>query len=206
MAGRRGSVSHDGSVTPGSKAERLAAIADAIRAHRGCGSEPCETCTNPVPGEGAADAAVVIVGEAPGAAEDAAGRPFVGRAGGMLDGLLADAGIGRAEVFITNVLKARPPGNRDPRRDEVEHAWPWLRAQLEVIEPALIAPLGRHALRRFAPELAIAEVHGQAVEASGRRLFPLYHPAAAIYNRSLLPTLQADARRLGALVRETDRR
>jgi uracil-DNA glycosylase family 4 len=191
-------VRHDGRVT---KARRLEKIAEEIRAHRGCGFEPCETCTNPVPGEGAPDAAIVVVGEAPGAAEDAAGRPFVGRAGKLLDGLLEEAGLVRADVFITNVLKARPPKNRDPRTDEVEHSWPWLRAQLDVIEPELLVPLGRHALRRFAPDLKIAEVHGTAVEAGGVRLFPLYHPAAAIYNQSLRETLRADARRLGETVR-----
>lgn len=184
------------------KAKRLEKIAAEIRAHRGCGFEPCETCTNPVPGEGSPDASIVIVGEAPGAAEDTAGRPFVGRAGKLLDGLLEEAGVVRADVFITNVLKARPPKNRDPRADEVEHSWPWLRAQLEVIEPELLVPLGRHALRRFAPDLKIADVHGTAVEAGGLRLFPLYHPAAAIYNQSLRETLREDARRLGETLRD----
>jgi uracil-DNA glycosylase family 4 len=183
--------------------ERLDAIADEIRAHRGCGFEPCETCTHPVPGEGSATASIVIVGEAPGKNEDEAGRPFVGRAGKLLDELLGAAQIDRGEVFITNILKARPPGNRDPKTPEVEHSWPWLAAQLAVIEPLLVVPLGRHALRRFAPDAKIAEVHGTVLEAGGRRLFPLYHPAAAIYNRSLRATLDEDARRLGATVRQT---
>lgn len=182
-------------------AAALEAIADDIRNHLPCGSEPCETCTNLVPGEGPPDARVMIVGEAPGAGEDRAGRPFVGSAGKLLDRLLADAGLAREEVFVTNVLKARPPGNRDPRADEVEHNWPWLRAQLEVVQPDLLVPLGRHALRRFAPELKISEVHGRPVDAGELRLFPLYHPAAALHNQSLRGTLHDDARRLGEALR-----
>jgi DNA polymerase len=185
------------------KQDRLEAIAQEILAHRPCGFECCETAANLVPGEGAPDAAIVVVGEAPGANEDREGRPFVGLAGRSLDKLLAEAGLERGEVFITNVVKGRPPGNRDPKADEVAHSWPWLEAQLEVIEPELVVPLGRHALRRFAPELKIGEVHGTAVQAGGRRLFPLYHPAAALHNRSLQDTLAEDARRLGEHLRQT---
>lgn len=170
-------------------------IAAEIRAHRDCVSEPCATCTQLVPGEGPADASVVIVGEAPGAREDATGRPFVGSAGKLLDGLLAEAGLARADVFITNVVKARPPGNRDPRAAEVAHHRPWLDAQLAIIRPQLIVPLGRHALKHFDPSAAIGEVHGTRL---GERLFPLYHPAAALHNPGLRETLRADARALGA--------
>lgn len=178
-------------------------LADEIRAHRsaGCGFEPCETCTNLVPGEGAADARVVVVGEAPGAREDASGRPFVGPSGKLLEGLLAAAGLDRDAVFITNVFKARPPGNRDPRADEVAHHRPWLEAQLGLIEPALIVPLGRHALKHFAPTAQIGAVHGTRVAG---RLFPLYHPAAALHNPRLRETLLADARALGATLRDAD--
>jgi uracil-DNA glycosylase len=188
------------------RAQRLEAIAEEIRGHRPCGFECCEAATNLVPGEGDPDAAIVIVGEAPGASEDKQGRPFVGQAGRMLAALLEEAGLRREDVFITNVVKGRPPGNRDPRTDEVAHSWPWLEAQLAVIEPRLVVPLGRHALRRFAPELKIGEVHGQAVEAEGRTLFPLYHPAAALHNRSLQATLQEDARRLGEHLGQPARR
>ncbi|MBI5104147.1 MAG: uracil-DNA glycosylase [Solirubrobacterales bacterium] len=150
-----------------------------------------------VPGEGPATASVVIVGEAPGAKEDQQGRPFVGNAGRLLDKLLAEAGMERDDVYITNVVKARPPGNRDPRKDEVAHHWPWLERQLELIRPALLVPLGRHALARFAPEARISEVHGTVLEAEGRRLFPLYHPAAALHNPGLREQLVEDARALG---------
>lgn len=181
-----------------SAAQRLEEIADEIRTHIPCGSEPCETCTNFVPGEGNPDAAVVIVGEAPGAQEDRTGRPFVGNAGKLLDALLEEAGLRREDVFITNVVKARPPGNRDPRAAEVAHHRPWLEAQLAAIRPKLIVPLGRHALRHFAPDAKIGEVHGTLV---GDGLFPLYHPAAALHNPRLRETLREDARALGAALR-----
>ena len=181
-------------------ASRLEAIAGEITRHTGCGQEPCETATRLVPGEGHSEAAVVIVGEAPGANEDASGRPFVGAAGKLLDQLLGEAGLRREDVFITNVVKARPPGNRDPRPAEIEHHRPWLSAQLDVIGPRLVVPLGRHALRHFAPDATIADVHGTVIERDGRRLFPWYHPAAALYNPGLRPTLFADARALAEVL------
>ncbi|HEY8583648.1 MAG TPA: uracil-DNA glycosylase [Capillimicrobium sp.] len=177
----------------------LEEIADEIRGHVPCGFEICEQATNLVPGEGSADAEIVVVGEAPGAREDQSGRPFVGNAGKLLDGLLEEAGLAREQVFITNVVKARPPGNRDPKAPEVAHHRPWLEAQLEVVKPRLIVPLGRHALKHFAPDAQISQVHGTLV---GDDLFPLYHPAAALHNPRLRETLLADARALGAALAE----
>ncbi len=181
---------------------RLDAIARELFDHLPCPSEPCATCTQLVAGEGSPTADVVILGEAPGANEDRTGRPFVGAAGHQLDGVLEAAGLVRADVFITNIVKARPPGNRDPKPAEVAHHWPWLEAQLEVLQPKLIVPLGRHALGRFAPKSdRISEVHGTVLERDGRRLFPLYHPAAALHNPALRDTLAADARALGDVLR-----
>ena len=154
-----------------------------------------------MPGEGPADAAVMVVGEAPGRFEDELGRPFVGRAGQLLDELLAEAGLARDEVFITNVVKARPPGNRDPTKAEVAHWMPVLEAQLALVSPKLIVPLGRHALAHFAPAAKIGEAHGRALVERGRELFPLYHPAAALRSTKLRETLFADARALGELAR-----
>jgi DNA polymerase len=168
-----------------------------IRSHRGCGFEPCETATNMVPGEGSPTAEVMIVGEAPGASEDKQGRPFVGRAGKLLDELLGEAGLEREQVYITNVVKARPPGNRDPRADEVAHCMPWLEAQLALIQPRLVVPLGRHALAHFTDSAKISEVHGSLVIERERALFPMYHPAAALHNQKLRATLREDARKLG---------
>jgi uracil-DNA glycosylase len=175
---------------------RLDAIASEIRDHVPCGFAICEEATNLVPGEGSAAAPVVIVGEAPGASEDKQGRPFVGRAGRLLDQLLEEAGLARDAVFITNVVKARPPNNRDPRADEVAHHLPWLEAQLEVIGPRLLVPLGRHALTRFAPDAKISAEHGRVLQRDGRTLFPMFHPAAALHNQGLRETLFADARAL----------
>jgi uracil-DNA glycosylase len=176
--------------------ETLESIAEHIRTHRPCGFEPCETCTNFVPGEGPAPAAVMIVGEAPGAYEDEQGRPFVGRAGRLLDELLEAAGLDRTTVFITNVLKARPPGNRDPKPGEIAHSMPWLQAQLAVVQPRLLVPLGRHALAHFAPGEKISEVHGTLVTVGERRLFPLYHLAAALRSTGLRQAAFDDARAL----------
>jgi uracil-DNA glycosylase len=174
----------------------LDALHEEIRTHGGCGFEPCETATNMVPGEGSATAEVMLVGEAPGASEDKQGRPFVGRAGKLLDELLAVAGLERADVYITNVVKARPPKNRDPRADEVAHCLPWLEQQLALIRPRLVIPLGRHALAHFAPDAKISQAHGQLVLARDRALLPWYHPAAALHAKGLRETLFEDARGL----------
>jgi uracil-DNA glycosylase family 4 len=173
-----------------------------IRSHGGCGFEPCEAATNMVPGEGSPTAEVMIVGEAPGASEDKQGRPFVGRAGKLLDELLAAASLEREQVYITNVVKARPPKNRDPRADEVAHHMPWLETQLALIQPRLVVPLGRHALAHFTDAAKISEVHGTLVIERNRALFPMYHPAAALHNQSLRNTLFDDARALAAALDE----
>ena len=153
-----------------------------------------------VPGEGSPTARVMLVGEAPGATEDELGRPFVGRAGRLLDELLGAAGLERAAVYITNVVKARPPGNRDPRADEVAHHMPWLEAELALVQPQLVVPLGRHALAHFVSGAKISEVHGRERTERGRALFPLYHPAAALRSTALRATLFEDARALGTAI------
>jgi uracil-DNA glycosylase len=183
-------------------ADPLLLLRDEILAHTGCGFEPCTTASRMVPGEGNPAARVMFVGEAPGATEDELGRPFVGRAGKLLGELLAEAGLVREDVWITNVVKARPPSNRDPRAPEVAHCMPWLERELSIIDPARVVPLGRHALKHFAPDARIGEVHGTVLAVGGRELFPLYHPAAAMYNQTLRATLFADARALGDRLRE----
>ncbi len=177
----------------------LLTLREEILAHGGCGFEPCMTASRMVPGEGNPAAHVMFVGEAPGATEDELGRPFVGRAGKLLDELLAEAGLVRADVWITNVVKARPPTNRDPKPAEIAHCMPWLQRERELIAPRFVVPLGRHALKHFAPAAKIAEVHGQLLDGW---LFPLYHPAAAMYNQTLKATLFEDARTLGDRLRE----
>ena len=151
-----------------------------------------------VPGEGDQGAEVMLVGEAPGASEDELGRPFVGRAGRLLDELLAAAGLRRDEVYITNVVKARPPGNRDPKASEVAHWMPWLEAELALVRPRVVVPLGRHALAHFSDGARISEVHGRVLSERGRTLFPLYHPAAGLRSTKLRAALFEDARALGS--------
>jgi uracil-DNA glycosylase len=176
--------------------DSLDSLHEEIRTHTGCGFEICESATNIVPGEGDHQADVMLVGEAPGASEDEQGRPFVGRAGKLLDELLAEAGLARDDVFITNVVKARPPGNRDPKPAEVAHYLPWLERQLALIGPTVVIPLGRHALAHFAPGRKITEVHGRLLVAGDRQLVPWLHPAAGLRGRGLREALFQDARAL----------
>jgi len=145
-----------------------------------------------VPGEGNPDAAVMFIGEAPGKNEDLTGRPFVGAAGKFLDELLLSIGMQREDVFITSILKYRPPNNRDPRPAEKEAFWPYLLAQIEAIQPKLIVALGRHGANCFLPDLVISQEHGRIQDWNGRKLLPLYHPAAALYNGSLRQTIADD--------------
>ena len=180
--------------------DALDTLNEEIRTHTGCGFEICESATNIVPGEGSPTADVLLVGEAPGASEDKQGRPFVGRSGKLLDQLLAEAGLVRDDVFITNVVKARPPGNRDPKADEVAHYLPWLEQQLALIAPSVVIPVGRHALAHFAPGRKITEVHGELIVERDRRLVPWLHPAAALRNQSLRETLVQDARALPGIL------
>jgi uracil-DNA glycosylase family 4 len=180
--------------------DSLEALHEAIRLHDGCGFEPCETATQMVPGEGSPDAEVMLLGEAPGAREDEAGRPFVGRSGRLLDELLAEAGLDRAAVYITNVVKARPPRNRDPRAAEVAHWMPWLELQLALVQPRLVIPLGRHALAHFDAHAKISQVHGRLIADRRPALVPWYHPAAALRSAGLREALFADARALPLLL------
>jgi DNA polymerase len=187
-------------------APSLEALAEEIRVHGGCGYEPCETCTNMVPGEGPDTAELMLVGEAPGASEDREGRPFVGAAGRLLTQLLErDAGLRRADVFITNVVKARPPGNRDPRPDEILHHWPWLEAQVRLLRPRLIVTLGRHAGATFLPDLKITRDHGRVREHEGLRFYPVLHPAAALRSDDAKAALREDFGRLVQVLAEAPR-
>lgn len=182
--------------TPNRVALELASVARDAATCTACGLSA--TRTQVVPGEGSPTAALVFVGEAPGAREDLAGRPFVGAAGRLLDDLLASIGLRREEVFILNTVKCRPPENRNPQRSEIAACAPLLSRQLQALQPRVIATLGRHALAVFAPSAKIAEVHGRPYAQTGGDqrgsavLFPLYHPAAALHNGSLRPTLERD--------------
>ena len=182
----------------------LDALHEEIRAHAGCGFAICENAINLVPGEGDPCADVLLVGEAPGRSEDEQGRPFVGRSGKLLDELLAEAGLTRGDVFITNVVKARPPGNRDPRADEVAHHMPWLEQQLALIRPRVIITVGRHALAHFAPGRKITEAHGGLIAAGDQRLVPWFHPAAGLRSTGVRELLLQDARALPGVLESAE--
>jgi DNA polymerase len=160
--------------------------------------------TQVVTGAGSRSARVLLLGEAPGAQEDRQGRPFVGRAGQLLDRVLAASGLSRDEVFITNVVACRPPGNRTPRAQEVRAHSPWLEAQLRLIAPELVVTLGRVALTYFLPRAKVTEVSGtpQRMEKSGRSflLLPLFHPAAALRRPELVPVLEEGFARIPSLL------
>ncbi|HET6381603.1 MAG TPA: uracil-DNA glycosylase [candidate division Zixibacteria bacterium] len=179
----------------GTQAE-LAQIASEVRA--------CTRCplhrgrTQAVPGEGNPLSDVLLVGEGPGAREDATGRPFVGPAGQLLSELLRSIGWEREDVFIANVVKCRPPGNRDPEPEEVAACGQFLDRQERALDPAVIVTLGRHSLRRYLPGARISEAHGKLRRSGGRFIFPMYHPAAALHQASLRETLFADIRGLPA--------
>ncbi|MGQ9515575.1 MAG: uracil-DNA glycosylase family protein [Thermoproteota archaeon] len=149
-----------------------------------------------VPGEGLDDAEAMIVGEAPGYNEDIEGRPFVGSAGKLLGELLESIGMRREEVFITNIVKCRPPKNRPPRVGERKACMPYLMRQIKIIRPHIICPLGNSALNALVGRMPIGEVHGKAIEREGVVYFPLYHPAAALYDGSLRSVLFSDFKKL----------
>ncbi len=154
-----------------------------------------------VPGEGNPNADVLFVGEAPGFYEDQQGRPFVGAAGQFLNELLGLAGLSRSEVFITNVVKHRPPGNRDPEPDELEACDGYLRAQIEAIDPEVIVTLGRFSLAKFIPNVrAMRDIHGRALPYENRVICAMYHPAAALHQNSLRSVLEQDFRALPMII------
>jgi uracil-DNA glycosylase len=180
----------------------LAEIAEEIRDCTRC--ELHKTRTKSVPGEGPADARVMLIGEAPGWNEDQQGRPFVGAAGRFLEELLAKAGMKRDEVFITNVVKSRPPGNRDPLPDEIAACAPYLERQIEVIDPDVIVTLGRFSMARWFPGERISRIHGQPKQVGRRLIVPMYHPAAALHQQALRATIEEDFGRLPKILAEAE--
>ena len=148
--------------------------------------------TNAVPGEGKATSGLMFIGEAPGFNEDRQGRPFVGRSGKLLEKLIAKIPQRREHVYITNVIKCRPPENRDPLPHEVESCWPYLEKQIDLINPRVIVTLGRHALMRFFPEARISRDHGKLLRWRNRIVFPIYHPAAALRSSQFKKALEDD--------------
>lgn len=171
--------------------------------------EHCTRCplhlntTHGVPGEGPYDADIMLVGEGPGYNEDKQGRPFVGAAGKFLDQVLLPlAGLKRSEVYIANVVKHRPPNNRDPMPNELAACLPYLQRQIKLINPHVIVTLGRFSLGTFFPGDMISKVHGQVRTREGRNFFHMYHPAAALHQERLRQTLEEDMKKLGKFLQE----
>jgi DNA polymerase len=170
--------------------------------------ERCKNCelakhrTKVVPGEGPEDAKLLFIGEAPGYNEDQQGRPFVGQAGQYLDQLIGMIGYKRSQVFIANVVKCRPPENRDPMPGEIMACGQWLEGQLDLIKPRVIVTLGRYSMAKYFPGETISKVHGRAKRIGGIIYFAMYHPAAALHQGNLRRVIEADILKLPAVLAE----
>lgn len=183
--------------------DSLETIAEAVSVCTLC--ELCRSRTHAVPGEGRPDARIMLIGEGPGWHEDQQGRPFVGASGKFLNELLARAGVTRDDVFITNVVKCRPPSNRDPLPDEIAACSRYLERQIELIDPDVIVTLGRFSMAKYFPGERISKIHGQAKEVGGRLVVPMYHPAAALHQSALRGAIEDDFARLPKLLAEVAR-
>ena len=155
---------------------------------------------NAVPGDGPANSDIMFIGEGPGFHENEQGLPFVGAAGRFLEELLEGIGMSRKTVFITNIVKCRPPGNRDPETDEIEACSEYLERQIKTINPKVIVTLGRFSMARYFPQAKISVIHGQAKNINGRLVVPMYHPAAALHQPSLRSVVQDDFSKLPELI------
>jgi len=176
-----------------------------------CQCELKNTATQAVPGVGSADAEMVFIGEAPGKSEDQKGEPFVGAAGKFLNEMLGLINLKREDIYITNIVKYRPPNNRDPLPEEKAECRQWLLDELKIISPRLIIFLGRHAMNNFFPDLQISQAHGKLLikpfkSMSTKYFFPLYHPAAALYDGSMREVLIADFKKIPKVLKEIEKR
>jgi uracil-DNA glycosylase family 4 len=160
--------------------------------------------THAVPGEGPANADIMFIGEGPGFHEDRQGRPFVGAAGKFLEELLASIGLTREQVYIANVIKCRPPGNRDPLPNELSACAPYLERQVELIKPKVIVTLGRFSMYRYFPGASISKIHGQPKRVGNVLVVPMFHPAAALHQPQWRPLVEADFKRLPDLIIEAE--
>lgn len=161
-----------------------------------------KTRTHAVPGDGNPNADIVFIGEGPGFHEDQQALPFVGPAGKFLDELLASIGLNRKDVYICNVIKCRPPSNRDPQPVEIEACAPWLEQQLQIIQPRVIVTLGRFSMSRYFKGQSIGRIHGQSKRIDDVTVVPMYHPAAALHQASLRSTILEDFKKLPAILEE----
>lgn len=167
-----------------------------------------KSATQGVPGDGNANAQIVFIGEAPGAKEDKEGRPFVGAAGKFLDEMLASINMKREDIYITNIVKYRPPNNRDPLSEEIAACAPWLAEEIQLINPTLIVFLGRHSMNHYFPKEKISQVRGTLIDTTLfgrlRHFLPLYHPAAALYNGALREVLKEDFKKIPIILKKLE--
>lgn len=182
----------------------MAAIADQVRVCPLC--DLAKTRTHAVPGAGSITSEILFIGEGPGQNEDRKGLPFIGRSGDYLEKLLALIGMTRNDVFITNVVKCRPPENRDPTNAEIAICRPYLDSQEALLDPLVIVTLGRFSMGRYFPGGKITQIHGAPKHDGRRSIYPLFHPAAVLRSASLEPTMEADFLRIPALVEEVRQR
>jgi uracil-DNA glycosylase len=161
-----------------------------------------KTATNPVPGEGPENAEILFIGEGPGWNEDQMGRPFVGAAGKFLDQMFASIQLKRSDVYIANVVKHRPPNNRDPQPEEITACRYFLDRQIALIKPKIIVTLGRYSMARYFPDSSISRIHGTYIKQNGVVYFAMYHPAAALHQQNLRYELEQDMLKLPALLKE----
>jgi uracil-DNA glycosylase family 4 len=181
----------------------LSELGEQIKVCRQC--EIAKLRTKAVPGEGPENARIMFIGEAPGFHEDQQGRPFVGQAGQFLEQLLGSIGLKREQVYIANVIKCRPPENRDPLPTEIRNCRPWLEQQIELIAPKMIVTLGRYSMAMFFPGKTISKIHGTGQKQGNIIYFAMYHPAAALHQQSLRRDIEADMLKIPALLAEQDK-
>jgi uracil-DNA glycosylase family 4 len=178
----------------------LSELSNEIAVCQGC--DLYKNATHAVPGEGPENADIMFIGEAPGWNEDQQGRPFVGASGKFLDQLIASIGLSRDQVFIANVVKHRPPENREPLPSEIAACKSWLDHQIEIIKPRMIVTLGRHSMARFFPNKIISKIHGTAEKRDGVIYFAMYHPAAALHQGNLRAEIEKDMLKIPGLLEE----
>jgi len=181
---------------------QLTELNDEVRACPKC--QLSQSRTLAVPGEGPEDARILFIGEAPGFHEDRQGRPFVGAAGQYLNELLVKVGLKREEVYITNVIKCRPPGNRDPQPDEIAACRPYLDRQIDLLRPRLVVTLGRFSMERYFPGASISRIHGQPKRVGSVIYYPMFHPAAALHQPRWKSLLDEDFARIPGLLEQLE--
>lgn len=181
------------------KSQELKKLEQEIKTCQKCGL--CKTAINAVPGTGNPNSELVFIGEAPGRNEDEQGLPFVGRAGKLLEFMLSQIGMKREDVWIGNIIKHRPPDNRDPSPSEIDACKPYLTKQLEIISPKVVVTLGRFAMNYFLPDVTITHAHGVAYPYQNMLVYPVYHPAAALRNPKMKLTLMTDFLKIPAIIK-----